>query len=90
MLHHSRSVSSRWHKRKERISTTVLQSKQKVEYPAQQNRQLPIISRRRINGKEYVTPVESETIEVSNETEVGIYTVSACRNYLVTTKIRLE
>jgi hypothetical protein len=69
------------------MSTTVLQSTQQVEYTAQQNKQLPIISRRRINGKEYVTPVESETIEASKETEVGINTVS---NFLVTTKIRLR
>jgi len=69
------------------MSTTVLQSTQQVKYTAQQNKKLPIISRRRINGKEYVTPVESETIEASKETEVGINTVG---NFLVTTKIRLK
>jgi hypothetical protein len=58
---------------------------------AQQNKQLPIISRRRINVKDYATPVEREIREItSNETEVGIYVVSICRNnFLVTTEIRL-
>jgi hypothetical protein len=72
------------------MSTTVLQSRQQVEYPAQQNKQLPVISRRRINGKEYVKPLESEAIEASRETEVGINTVSTCNNFWVTTKIRLK
>jgi len=43
-----------------------------------------------MNDKEYVMPVESETIEVSNETEVGINTVSTCNNFVMTTKIRLK
>jgi hypothetical protein len=56
----------------------------------QQSKQLPIILRRRINGKEYVTSAENDTTEVSNETEVGIYTVWTCNKFLVTTEILLK
>jgi hypothetical protein len=94
MLHHSRSVSPRMPQTKgtnvnysPRVYTIGRISCWRL---TQQNKQLPIISRRRTNGKEYVTSAENETIEVSNETEVGIYTVRTCNKFLVTTKIRLK
>jgi hypothetical protein len=76
MLHHSRSVSSRMGQTKEayvNYSPTVYTiGRISCWRLTQQRKQLPIILRRRTNGKEYVTSAENDTIEVSNETEIRL------------------